>query len=243
MKKVYSRQEARSWFLENHSGSVTCISVIDREEITADNFPAADKFYKKNALLNEFRSIKSISKKELAELHRKCNELGIPIGDVGPDVMKKVAIDEKNAIPHAGEPMDKDEQIRKINNDFNDILNGSVPEGGFVVNLALPLWDLGKCKDLDEISILKLMIVGYHTALSDERSKIDNLPENEQNAIVGREIHELLNTINAANKIDCTCDKARIKHSYPCICVRGGAIQQATIELGVYLKKIRQGLK
>lgn len=79
MKKVYSRQEARDWFLENTSGSVICVSVIDRSEITANCFPVADKFYKKNALLSKYRNVTSISAKELTELHKQCNELGIPI--------------------------------------------------------------------------------------------------------------------------------------------------------------------
>ena len=97
INKVYSRQEARDWFLENSSGSVICVSVIDRSEKEASCFPVADKFYKQNALLSKYRSVTSMSAKELEELQKQCNELGIPIGDVGPDIMKKMAIDDKNA--------------------------------------------------------------------------------------------------------------------------------------------------
>ncbi len=103
MKKVFSRQEARDWFIENHSGSVICVSVIDRAEITAACFPDADIFYRKNSLLSKYRSVTSLSAKELEELQKECNELGIPIGDVGPDIMKKVAMDEKSHFCHAVE--------------------------------------------------------------------------------------------------------------------------------------------
>jgi len=72
---------------------------------------------------------------------------------------------------------------------------------------------------------------------------IDTQPDNEQNAAIGHKIHELLNTLKDAMKIDCTCDKLRIKHGYPCICVRAGAMLQATKELGTYLRKLRKELK
>ena len=72
---------------------------------------------------------------------------------------------------------------------------------------------------------------------------IDTQPENEQKDTIGEKIKELLNTINDAEKIDCTCDKSRIKHRYPCMCVRGGAIKQAGFELGKYLKKLRKEVK
>ncbi len=116
MKKVYSRQEARDWFLENHSGSVICVSVIDRSEKVADGFPVADKFYKQNALLSKYRSVTSVSKKELAELQAECNELGIPIGKVTPDIMEKVAMDEKNAIRKMVKPIKRlsDSEVLKI---------------------------------------------------------------------------------------------------------------------------------
>ncbi len=70
MTKVYSRQEARDWFIENHSGSVICVSVIDREEITAACFPDADKFYKQKALLSKYQTVTSISAKKLKELQK-----------------------------------------------------------------------------------------------------------------------------------------------------------------------------
>ncbi len=65
----------------------------------------------------------------------------------------------------------------------------------------------------------------------------------EQNAAIGHKIHELLTTLKDAMKIDCTCDKSRIKHGYPCICARAGAIMQATKELGAYLQKLRKEIK
>ena len=37
------------------------------------------------------------------ELQKQCNELGIPIGDVDPDIMKKIAMDEKSHFCHAVE--------------------------------------------------------------------------------------------------------------------------------------------
>ncbi len=72
---------------------------------------------------------------------------------------------------------------------------------------------------------------------------LDNFPVNEQNAVIGHKIHELLNTMKDAMKIDCTCDKIKIKGGAPCICVRGGAIMMSTKELGAYLRKLRKELK
>ena len=71
-------------------------------------YPPMDIFYKRNSLLNKFRSVTSLSAKDLKELQKECNELGIPIGDVGTDVMKKVAIDDKSHFCHAVETREND---------------------------------------------------------------------------------------------------------------------------------------
>jgi hypothetical protein len=60
-------------------------------------YPPMEKFYKQKVLLDKYRSVTTISAKELAELQKQCNELDIPIGKIAPDMMKKVAIDDKNA--------------------------------------------------------------------------------------------------------------------------------------------------
>ena len=65
----------------------------------------------------------------------------------------------------------------------------------------------------------------------------------DPNAVIGQKIHELLTTLKDAMKIDCTCGKSRIKHGYPCICVRAGAIMMSTKELGTYLRKLREEIK
>ncbi len=101
MTKVYSLQEARDWFIENHSGSVICVSVIDRDEITitASFYPMAAKFYKQNALLSKYRSVTSLSTKELAEIKEKCDELGISVHEALPNIWNETGkgpIDEKN---------------------------------------------------------------------------------------------------------------------------------------------------
>ena len=76
-----------------------------------------------------------------------------------------------------------------------------------------------------------------------KESKLDALPENEQNAAIGEQLCKLLNTINDAEKIDCTCDKKQLSTGYRYACQKGKALQQATIELGNYLRKIRMELK
>lgn len=133
MNKVYSRQEARDWFLENSSRSVVCVSVIDREEITASCFPVADKFYR--------------------------------------DKAEKVEIDDKNAISQVGEPKNKAEQVRIINNKFDDILRGITPKDNLMMNIALPTRDFGISSGFDEITILKLMVINYHKTLSEVMNK------------------------------------------------------------------------
>ena len=71
---------------------------------------------------------------------------------------------------------------------------------------------------------------------------VNNYPE-DPNAVIGQKIHELLTTLKDAMKIDCTCDKIKIKGGAPCICVRAGAIMMSTKELGAYLRKLRKELK
>ena len=56
---------------------------------------------RREALLSKYRFVTSVSKKELAELQKKCNELDIPIGKVAPDMLEKMAIDDKSHFPHA----------------------------------------------------------------------------------------------------------------------------------------------
>lgn len=56
-------------------------------------------------------------------------------------------------------------------------------------------------------------------------------------------IKELLTTINDAELIDCICDQKQIKQGYRCGCGRGKAVMRSGIELGIYLKKLREGLK
>lgn len=50
MDKVYSDKEALNWFLENHEGSVICVS--NGVEFTADHYPAANKFFKEQEKAN-----------------------------------------------------------------------------------------------------------------------------------------------------------------------------------------------
>ena len=107
MDKVYSRQEARDWFIENHSGSVICVSVVDRSEKVANCFLIANRFYKQNALLSKYRTETTLSVKEFAELQKECNELDIPINKIAMDIFKKAAkiIDKrsgKNVFPQGG---------------------------------------------------------------------------------------------------------------------------------------------
>ena len=73
--------------------------------------------------------------------------------------------------------------------------------------------------------------------------EIAKLNELRRKAAIGEKILELLTTLKDAMKIDCTCDNARIKHGCPCICVKAGAVLQATKELGAYLQKLRKELK
>lgn len=120
---------------------------------------------KKEALLSKYRSVRSISTKKLVKLKEKCCELGISIHDALPNIWKDEPIDDKNAFPKAVEPMDKDEQIRKINKSFGDVLRGSVPKGKIVTNLALPMQIRGIDSGFDEITILKSIIVTYHEEL------------------------------------------------------------------------------
>ena len=69
------------------------------------------------------------------------------------------------------------------------------------------------------------------------------MDEDRKNMIIGQKIRELLTTLNDAKKIDCTCDKIAIAGGKPCVCIRAGAIHQASIELGKYLRKLRGELK
>ncbi len=64
-----------------------------------------------------------------------------------------------------------------------------------------------------------------------------------KHAVIGQKIHELLTTMKDAMKIDCTCDKIKIKGGAPCICARGSAVMLSTKELGAYLQKLRKELK
>ena len=71
----------------------------------------------------------------------------------------------------------------------------------------------------------------------------EKIEQFEQKDTIGEQIKELLNTINDAEKIDCTCDKNHIRQGRRCGCARGIAIQQAGTELGTYLRKLRKELK
>ena len=71
---------------------------------------------------------------------------------------------------------------------------------------------------------------------------IYNSPD-DPNAAIGQKIHNLLNTMKDAMKIDCTCDKSHIKRGLVCRCARSGAVMQSTKELGAYLQKLRKELK
>ena len=63
------------------------------------------------------------------------------------------------------------------------------------------------------------------------------------NAVIGKRITEILNEMNEAEKIPCTCDKSALMKGARCICIRAGAIQQAGFVLGQYLAKLRKELK
>jgi len=70
---------------------------------------------------------------------------------------------------------------------------------------------------------------------------VNNMPD--ENAAIGELIMELLNGINIAEKIDCTCDKGKLSVRYPCCCQRSRALQSASIELGKYLQELRKELE
>ena len=44
MVKVKSLKEAEQWFLNNHSGSIMCVSCSDSREV--NSYPQACKFFK-----------------------------------------------------------------------------------------------------------------------------------------------------------------------------------------------------
>ena len=84
----------------------------------------------------------------------------------------------------------------------------------------------------------------HYTAIEAMRDAWDGAVNNyEQNAVIGNKIRELLNTLNDAKKIDCTCDKNPKYDGLTCLCQRGDAIHRAGIELGKYLRKIRKELE
>lgn len=105
-----------------------------------------------------------------------------------------------------------------------------------------------KYKTFDEWFITGMLILKDFEDTTGGMKKImraawDAAIENYPDDPITVKIKELLNTINDAEKIDCTCDKLRIKHGYICLCVRGGAVKQAGIELVAYLRKLRKSLK
>lgn len=100
----------------------------------------------------------------------------------------------------------------------------------------------GYCQDSEEVKIA--LLDAWDAALDSNTPKRGSSKTiTYQNIIIGKQIKELLTTINDAEKIDCTCDQIQIATGYRCGCGKSMALQQASKELGKYLKNLRKGLK
>ena len=168
---------------------------------------------RREALLSKYRFVTSVSKKELAELQKKCNELGIPIGKVTPDMLEKLAIDEKSHIPHAGDriifkPSKRQKSlIKEVENmgykNFEEWWkqSGFNPQGS-VLKLALhEAWDAAV------------------NSYSEDRTKA--------------EIKELRAVISKAMQMKCSC-----KENEGCTCDTYKARATAIFNLEKYLGKL-----
>ena len=168
---------------------------------------------RREALLSKYRFVTSVSKKELAELQKKCNELDIPIGKVTPDIMEKVAMDDKSHFPHAGDriifkPSKRQKSlIKEVENmgykNFYEWINQSEYDhlSPGTTNLMMDAWD----------------------------AAVESYPEDRTKA----EIKELRAVISKAMQMKCSC-----KENEGCTCDTYKARATAIFNLEKYLGKL-----